>query len=228
VKKQTVLLIVVFLMFILAGFTLAGCGAAENGNAASSTTQTAAAQTAAQTAAAAQVIIGFDYQSQPGSASNQFAVWIEDANGNLTKTLYVTKYTATGGYKNRPDSIFNWVAKAELAAMSKCQVDAIAGATPKSGKLAYVWDLTDSDGNAVPSGSYTFVVEGTLRWKNYVLFGGTIVVGGENTVATAVANAVANAEPVYHFEDDGSNAALTEEAAEVGMITNVTVDFITA
>ena len=64
-----------------------------------------------------EVIITFDYEKQSGSASNQFAVWIEDMDGNYLNTLYATKWTANGGFKSRPDSIAMWVAKSDIASM---------------------------------------------------------------------------------------------------------------
>ena len=72
------------------------------------------------------VIVSFDNEKQSGYASNQFVVWIEDLNGTLIQTLYATKYTAKGGYKNRPDSIPLWVEKSDLASMSAVAVDAIS------------------------------------------------------------------------------------------------------
>jgi hypothetical protein len=82
------------------------------------------------------------------------------------------------------------------------------------------WDLTDSGGNAAPEGGYTFVVEGTMRWKNYVLYSGAVTVGGESAIIAA--------EPAYHFEADGDSAALTKESAETDMITNVTAEYAPA
>ena len=43
--------------------------------------------------------ISFDYAKQSGYAANQFAVWVEDANGALIKTLYATRFTVKGGYQ---------------------------------------------------------------------------------------------------------------------------------
>ncbi|MDR3288110.1 MAG: DUF2271 domain-containing protein, partial [Peptococcaceae bacterium] len=162
-KYQNLLIAAIFML------TLAGCGASVSDS----------GQISHPRNEAGQLTVSFDYETQSGYASNQFAVWIEDADGKLVKTLCATAFTAKGGYKNRPDSILNWVGKSELSAMPKEQVDAITGATPKSGKLSYVWDLTDSDGDAVPDGNYAFWIEGTLRWKNYAVFSGDIAVGGE-------------------------------------------------
>ena len=74
--------------------------------------------------------VTFDYEKQSGHASNQFAVWIEDMEGSLIKTLYATKFTAGGGYKNRPDSISLWVEKSGLASMPKAELDAVTGSPP--------------------------------------------------------------------------------------------------
>ena len=172
----------------------------------------------AQTATG-EVVITFDYKKQSGSASNQYAVWIEDMDDNLVKTLYATRYTAGGGYRNRPDSIALWVEKSNLDSMSSSEVDAISGATPKAGTQSYTWDLTDKDGGAVPSGDYKFFVEGTLRWKNYVLYSGVISIGN------VPAEVRADAEFIYEGSD--RYEALTEDSPENGMITEVFASFAT-
>lgn len=164
--------------------------------------------------------ITFDYEKQSGSASNQFAVWIEDMNGNYINTLYATRWTANGGYKTRPDSIALWVEKSGLDSMQKSEVDAIAGATPKAGNLSYSWDLTDTSGNTVSPGEYKFFVEGTLRWKNYVLYSGVITIG--DTPVTV------KADVEFVYEKSNNQAALTSESPENKMIGAVTVNFIPA
>lgn len=162
------------------------------------------------------VTISFDYAKQEGYASNQFAVWVQDESGKLVKTLYVTSFTAKGGYEKRPDAIPVWV---DLANLSKAgEADAVSGATPKSGVLRYVWDLTDQNGVRVPEGTYTFVVEGTLRWKNQVLYSGEITLNG------AAATAQATAEYTFAASDDAP--ALTPESPESGMILNVAAAYI--
>jgi len=153
--------------------------------------------------------ITFDYTKQSGSASNQYAVWIEDMDGNLVKTLCATAYTAKGGYKNRPDSLALWMDKA----MGISDFDAVASATPKEGPVAYWWDLTDEAGDTVRPGTYRFLVEGTLRWKNYVLHTGEIEIGGGDASAQAV--------PEFFFAGEGRQPALDENAPETGMILSV-------
>ena len=164
------------------------------------------------------LVITFDFVSQSGYASNQFAVWIEDYEGNFVKTLYATRYTANGGYRNRPDSIPTWVRKSNLADMSKTEVDAITSATPRSGTLSYLWDMTDKDGVPVPSGEYKFFVEGSLRWKNRVLYSGVVDIG---SISTRI-----ELELERFYESDSNQAALTPNSIENSMISGVFANFI--
>lgn len=134
---------------------------------------------------AGQLEITFDFKrgtpiSQGmGLASAQYAVWIEDNSGKLVKTVYVTSYTATGGFLDRPESIPVWVSKAKPAQLSKSQIDAISGATVmRDGTRYYTWDCRDDSGNLVPAGTYRFFVEGSYSWSSKVLFSGTVTVGG--------------------------------------------------
>ena len=165
-----------------------------------------------------EVLVTLDYTRQSGSASNQFAVWIEDMGGNLVKTLYVTQWTATGGYVTRPDSVALWVSKSGLEEMQKSDVDAVSGATPRAGAQSYTWDLTDLDDEKVPPGEYVFVVEGTLRWKNYVVFSGVIDVGG--ATSTVQANAT------FTYEGSDRYAELNSDSPENVMIGNVVASFV--
>jgi len=167
-----------------------------------------------------ELTITFNYEKISGWASNQFAVWIEDMDGNYINSLYATKWTADGGYKSRPDSIKTWIERSGRDSMEKSEVDAISGATPQAGNLLYSWDLTDSSGNTVPQGKYKFFVEGTLRWKNYVIYSGVVDIGGEAVTVTA--------EAEYFFEETDESYepnALTEDSPEVAMISGVTAKF---
>jgi len=119
----------------------------------------------------------FTYTRQSGSASNQFAAWIEDTEGKYIKTLYVTKWTANGGYSKRPATIPMWVKKSDPSKMTKAQVDAVSGATPQTGTFTCTWDGTDSKGAALPTGEYVLVLEGTLRWENQVYYRAPITLG---------------------------------------------------
>jgi len=164
-----------------------------------------------------EVVITFDYEKQSGHASNQFAIWIEDADRNYTKTLYATHYTAKGGYENRPDSISQWVSKSNLASMEKSEVDAITGSTPKQGTQSYTWDLTDAHGDKVPAGKYVFFVEGSLRWKNRVLYTCELEIGGSSTTMPATAE--------FYYEGSSNQPALSSGSPESNMIGLVTVSY---
>lgn len=169
---------------------------------------------------AAHVQITFNFQRQSGYATNQFAVWVEDMQGNIVKTLYATSFTANGGYEKRPDALPLWVEKAGLASMQGSEVDAITGATPKTGDLTFLWDLKDEAGQVVAPGEYGFFVEGSLRWKNRVLYSGTIEVGDAPDTAQASAE--------FFYEASDEQEALTDEAPECNMIGAVAASFVPA
>ena len=132
-------------------------------------TGAAAQQTAAE--------LSFSFTRQSGFATNQFAVWIENSQGAHIKTLYATRFTADGGWKKRPSSIPLWVKQSAISGMTKAQVDALTGATPRSGTITYRWDGTDSRGAALPAGDYVIFLEGTLRNDNQVIYRAPIRIG---------------------------------------------------
>ncbi|MCL1817831.1 MAG: DUF2271 domain-containing protein [Spirochaetaceae bacterium] len=123
--------------------------------------------------------ISFAYTRQNGSGSNQFAVWIEDAAGRYVKTLYATRFTASGGWQRRPLSVPLWVQKAGVKDLSGSDIDALTGSTPAAGSLKYRWDGTDAKGKAVPAGEYRVYLEATLRGENRVLYSAVIRLGAE-------------------------------------------------
>ena len=166
-----------------------------------------------------EVVVTFHYEKQSGSASNQYAIWVEDMDGNYINTLYATKWTANGGWGNRPDSIALWVEKSGIASMPDYYVDAVSGATPKaSGIQSYSWNLKDINGETVSPGEYKVFVEGTLRWKNYVLYTAVVAIGD------APVSVEADAEFIYEASD--RQAALTDDSPENSMIGAVTVNFV--
>ncbi len=120
------------------------------------------------------VEITFDFQRTGTQASNQVVVWIEDEAGNLVKTIYVSRFTANGGYEAREDALKTWVGKADAESMGAEELDAVSGATPTTGAISFIWDGTDESGEMVDSGNYAVKVEGTLYWSSYVLFEGVV------------------------------------------------------
>ena len=111
------------------------------------------------------LILSFDFK-RGGIASSQYAVWIEDTQGKLIRTLYATSFTARGGYAYREDAIPTWVEKSNLKKLNTQQVDALTGATPKNGRLTYQWDGTDDHAQQLPAGTYRFYIEGTCYWQS--------------------------------------------------------------
>ncbi len=150
-----------------------------------------------------QVEISFDYKHRKGIASNQYAVWIENSEGEYIKTLFVTSFTAGGGWKSRPDALPVWVEKSGLSEKNAETVDAFTGATPKSGRQTYIWDCTDENGQTVDDGEYNFFIEGTIYWQDAVIYSGTLSIGGEENTVQAEAEFT------------------TEEAQKSDMITGV-------
>lgn len=153
--------------------------------------------------------ISFDFTRGTTPASNQFAIWIEDSNGNLVRILYVTNFTANGGYTKRAESIPTWVSKAKPAELPDAEIDSISGATPRAGTLSYTWDGTDENGNMAAKGTYTVYVEGTLYWTSSVLFHGDFEFGAE---------AQENIPMISDYTED--------EATNRDMLTNVSARYI--
>ena len=157
------------------------------------------------------VEMSFAFNRQSGFSSNQYAVWIENSQGSLVKTLFATKFTADGGWQKRPESIPLWVSKSGLAGLSKKDIDAFSGATPKTGSLSYGWDGKDRNGNAAPDGEYVFCLEATLRGENRVLYKASF------QLKTGQAAPVQEAEVKLQYFGSSTK--------ERGMIENVKITF---
>lgn len=134
--------------------------------------------------------VSFDYVKQGGPGSNQYAVWIENAKGEVVRTLFVTSFTTKGrargneelvrGYKKRPDCVPTWVKNAKADNLSDKQLDGFTGATPKAnGKQTFTWDFKDSKGKAVAKSNYKVCVEATLYGKSVILYTGTFASKGK-------------------------------------------------
>jgi hypothetical protein len=156
------------------------------------------------------VEVTFTYARQSGSASNQFAVWVEDSVGTYIKTLYASRFTASGGWKRRPLSIPQWVKQSGLASLNKQETDAVTSATPAAGALTYTWDGTNQAGAIVPAGEYTLYLEATLRNESRVVYSATVLVGSGNTGEAPV--------QTQYFSTEAA-------AKERGMITNVHIRY---
>jgi hypothetical protein len=134
-------------------------------------------------------------------ASNQYAFWIEDMDGNYIDTLYVTRYTAGEGHRRRPQSIPKWVAAARPGEMRSSEIDSIAGATPKPGNYVVYWDFTDGKGKPAADRQYRYFIEGTMFMDDDALYSGVIPAGGEPWEESPV--------PAYSVPDSEYKAMLS-------------------
>lgn len=152
--------------------------------------------------------VEFDYLRSSTPASNQMAVWAEDAGGALVKTVFVTDFTARRrGYRVREDAVRQWVSKADPESMDDDGIDAVSSATPVGGRLSYGWDFTDEDGARVPDGVYRLVLEGTLFWGSNVRYEAVLDIANLRPGAVVV-------EEIRSQPDESTNS---------GMLSNVVV-----
>lgn len=154
--------------------------------------------------------IEVDYEKQEGRGSNQWAVWIEDSMGEIVKTLYVTSFTADGGYKPRPACTSIWVSKAKPEEQSGEWIDGISGATPSTGLQTYVWDLTNEEGSPVNNGDYVFVVEANLYGDSEVIFKSPLSINNKAFEVVAM--------PEFTKEDDKNKGMIKSVRAVFELI----------
>ena len=132
--------------------------------------------------------LSFQYNKQPGPGSNQYAVWVENADGQVVKTLYVTEFTSKGrsrdgskparGYTYRTSCTPTWVQHVGAESLTDQQIDAFTGATPaQSGVQTFTWDFTDQDNQPVAKGTYRFYIEATYNGPSVVMHTGTVTYG---------------------------------------------------
>ena len=152
--------------------------------------------------------ISFTYQRASTMASNQMAVWVEDVDGAIVKTLLVTDFTAgRRGYRNREMSLPAWVAAADPESMSDQEIDAVSCATPGQGRLSYLWDFTDDLEQPVPEGVYTIHVEGTFFWESDVVY--TAIVDTANLVDEIAVEMERTAPDTHDNEDMITDVSVT-------------------
>ena len=152
--------------------------------------------------------VSFTYKKQRLVASSQYAFWIEDMDGNYVDTVYVTQWTAGGGFSYRPHSIPKWVLAAQPSSKNDSQIDAISGATPSNGDYIVTWDFTDYNGNPVTGTEFRYFFEGTMNNEDGVLYTGIFTIGTQEWSETP--------NPVYTIQ----NSEYRE------MLSNVRVAFI--
>lgn len=108
------------------------------------------------------------------------AMWLEDGNGRLVKTLYVSQELSATYYKVGsvcPD----WARQARWDTAPKSEVDAVTAPTPNVGYEAKTFDLA---GLGVPPGAYVFKFQVHILEDHNVLYRATVTVGGPSQTPT--------------------------------------------
>jgi len=165
--------------------TVAPAAATTATTARAAATTAAPASTVATTAkastlpAGAELAVSFTYTPASSPARNPYiAVWVEDASGNLVRTISL--WYEQGGKGSRwLNDLRSW------ASVSGGRPDATtSGATRSAGSYSVVWDGTDLTGARVASGTYTLYVESAREHGPHAITSAAVTVGsGATTVA---------------------------------------------
>ena len=98
-------------------------------------------------------VVGIEFElSYRDELAPQTAVWVEDAEGEFVKTIYVSGFS--GYAKEKQINLPVWAKSSEFV-----DVDAVTGASINLGHHVYVWDVTDHKGVKVKQGQYKVLVE---------------------------------------------------------------------
>ena len=103
-------------------------------------------------------------------------MWLEDPQGKLVKTLYVSTELSNGEYKLGlacPD----WVKQAHWEKAPKSEVDAVTSPTPNVGSASLAFNLAEL---GVPPGTYQFKFQVHITEKANVLHSGTFTAGASS------------------------------------------------
>jgi hypothetical protein len=105
-----------------------------------------------------------------GGVRNPYiAVWIENAAGDLVKT--VSLWHLQNGQDRWLSEMYKWYA-------ASGGVETNSSATRAPGSYSVAWDLTDADGKAVKDGTYTVCIEALREHGPYSLVTGTVAIKG--------------------------------------------------
>ena len=116
------------------------------------------------------------YFSPAGSVEPTYhtAMWLEDADGKMVKTLFVSQELSGGAYRvvtACPD----WVKQAHWEAAPQNDVAAVTAPTPAVGSGALTFDLARL---SLPPGTYGFRFQVHITEQHNVLYRGTFTLGG--------------------------------------------------
>ncbi len=131
------------------------------------------------------VVVNFTFAATDGGGrvNNPFiAVWIENASGELVKTVSLWFKDRESKYLN---NLTRWatVETAFAAAGKTDPYDTVSGATRLAGAYSVAWDGTDASGAAVVQGQYFVCIEAAREHGPYELIRGPIAIG--STALTA-------------------------------------------
>ena len=137
---------------------------------------TAAAPGNAVFPAAAELAVSFTFSpAASGERINNpyIAVWVEDLDGNLVKTISLWHEQSNKGQRWLTD-LRQW------AAVSSQTVDATtSGATRVAGDYSVTWDGTDLDGTPVAQGDYVMFIEAAREHGPYEITSTPITISGD-------------------------------------------------
>ncbi len=104
------------------------------------------------------------------------AMWLEDMQGRLVQTLFVSQDLSAGEYKT-PNICPDWVKQAHWEKAPKSDVDAVTAPTPNVGSADKVFNLAQF---GVKPGTYQFKFQVHITDQYNVLHYGTVTVGPAN------------------------------------------------
>lgn len=113
--------------------------------------------------------------------SYQTAVWIEDVQGNLLKTLFVSEYLSYGGY-NDSTICPQWSSRANWDAAPEEEYDARTQATPSVGEHDLTFDLS---GENVLPGPYFVNIQVHLLEDYNIACSAKMMFGSEAAASAA-------------------------------------------
>ena len=108
------------------------------------------------------------------------AIWLEDKDGRIVKTLYVSQELSDIAYK-LGNACPDWVKVAHWSAAPKAEVAAVTAPTPNVGTGAMTFDLARL---GVAPGTYGFRFQVHISDEYNILYRGPITVGGPSGAVT--------------------------------------------
>ena len=148
-------------------------------SASSTTSDSSSTPTAATNTVAGSMAVAFTYTADTSSSQGggpgggvrnpYIAVWIENAAGDLVKT--VSLWHLQNGQDRWLSEMYKWYA-------ASGGVETNSSATRAPGSYSVAWDLTDADGKAVKDGTYTVCIEALREHGPYSLVTGTVAIKG--------------------------------------------------